>query len=72
MKKKNMSSVINIRVDEATKNAAQKILEKKGFNLSSAIKLFLKNVAVDKSIVLNMRIENEGWDKKINSNKIKS
>lgn len=57
-KKKNMSSIINIRVDRATKLAAQKTLREIGLDLSSGIKLFLRNVVITKSVPLNLRTEN--------------
>jgi DNA-damage-inducible protein J len=57
-KKKNMSSIINIRVDSVTKRAAQKTLQEIGLDLSSGIKLFLRNVVITKSIPLNLRTEN--------------
>jgi DNA-damage-inducible protein J len=57
-KKKPMSSIINIRVDSATKSAAQKTLEEIGLDLSSGIKLFLRNVVITKSVPLNLRTEN--------------
>jgi addiction module RelB/DinJ family antitoxin len=57
-KKKLMSSIINIRVDSATKSAAQKTLEEIGLDLSSGIKLFLRNVVITKSVPLNLRTVN--------------
>jgi DNA-damage-inducible protein J len=57
-KKKNMSSIINIRVDSATKLEAQKTLKEIGLDLSSGIKLFLRNVVITKSVPLNLRTEN--------------
>jgi len=57
-KKKNMSSNINVRVDSATKKAAQKTLQEIGLDLSSGIKLFLRNVVITKSVPLNLRTEN--------------
>ena len=57
-KKKNMSSIINVRVDSATKKAAQKTLQEIGLDLSSGIKLFLRNVVITKSVPLNLRTEN--------------
>ena len=53
-----MSSIINIRVDSATKSAAQKTLEEIGLDLSSGIKLFLRNVVITKSVPLNLRTAN--------------
>ena len=57
-KKKPMSSIINVRVDSATKLGSQKILEEIGLDLSSGIKLFLRNVMITKSVPLNLRTEN--------------
>jgi addiction module RelB/DinJ family antitoxin len=56
-KKKPMSSIINVRVDSATKSGAQKILQEIGLDLSSGIKLFLRNVMITKSVPLNLRTE---------------
>ena len=53
-----MSSIINLRVDSATKIAAQKTLKEIGLDLSSGIKLFLRNVVITKSVPLNLRTEN--------------
>jgi len=57
-KKKPMSSIINIRVDSATKSEAQKTLQEMGLDLSSGIKLFLRNVVITKSVPLNLRTDN--------------
>ena len=57
-KKKPMSSIINVRVDSATKLAAQKTLQEIGLDLSSGIKLFLRNVVITKSVPLNLRTVN--------------
>ena len=53
-----MSSIINVRVDSATKKAAQRTLQEIGLDLSSGIKLFLRNVVITKSVPLNLRTEN--------------
>ena len=53
-----MSSIINLRVDSATKSGAQRILQEIGLDLSSGIKLFLRNVMITKSLPLNLRTEN--------------
>ena len=53
-----MTSIINVRVDSHTKLAAQKTLEDIGLDLSSGIKLFLRNVVITKSIPLSLRTEN--------------
>ena len=53
-----MSSIINIRVDSRTKKEAQKTLQEIGLDLSSGIKLFLRNVVITKSVPLNLRTEN--------------
>jgi DNA-damage-inducible protein J len=42
-----MNTTINIRIDKKTKAEAQKTLEAMGMDLSSAIKIFLKQVIVE-------------------------
>ncbi len=42
-----MNTTINIRIDKKTKVGAQKTLEAMGLDLSSGIKIFLKQVIVE-------------------------
>lgn len=51
-------STIQIRVDEATKKSAQAIFEKLGFDLSSAIKIYLRQVVQKKGIPFVLVTEN--------------
>jgi DNA-damage-inducible protein J len=51
-------STIQIRIDTKTKNASRKILEEIGLDMSTAVKLFLKNVVNSKSFPLELRTEN--------------
>lgn len=44
------SSTINVRIDKATKNAVQKIVEDLGLDLSTAIKTFFKKIIQTESI----------------------
>ncbi len=52
------TQTINVRINSATKQQAQKIVEKMGLDLSSAIKLFLNKVIITKSIPFEIRTEN--------------
>lgn len=52
------TSTIQIRIDEKTKNDAQKTLAKLGLDLSSATKIFLRKVINTKSIPFDIRTEN--------------
>ncbi len=45
-----MNTTINIRIDQKTKESAQKTLEIMGLDLSSAIKIFLKQVVVEQCL----------------------
>jgi len=49
---------IQIRIDTKTKEASRKILEEMGLDMSSAIKMFLKNVAITHSIPFEVRTAN--------------
>ncbi len=51
-------STIQIRIDEKTKRDAQKALKPLGLNLSSAIKIYLKQIVMKKSLPLDMITEN--------------
>ncbi len=54
----NTQTTIQLRIDIKTKLAAQKTFEDVGLDLSSAIKLFLRNVVITKSIPLELRTKN--------------
>jgi DNA-damage-inducible protein J len=43
-------TTVNVRIEEKTKKAASKALKEMGLDLSSGIKLFLNQVAVEKSL----------------------
>ncbi len=53
-----MMTQIQIRIDEKTKKDAQKILSTIGLDLSSAIKVYLKQVVIHKGIPLQLLTEN--------------
>ncbi len=52
------TQIVNVRINKNTKEQAQKIVEKMGLDLSSAIKLFLNKVIITKSIPFEIRTEN--------------
>lgn len=51
-------STIQIRVDAKTKREAKKTLAQLGLDMTSAVKLFLRNVVITQSIPLDLRTEN--------------
>ena len=51
-------STIQIRIDEKTKRGAKRVLDKIGIDMSAAIKLYLRQVMIQKSIPLNLVTEN--------------
>ena len=51
-------STIQIRIDETIKKNAQKVLEKIGLDMSSAIKLYLKQIALRKGVPFLILTEN--------------
>lgn len=55
---KTPDSTIQIRIDAKTKREARKTLGELGLDMSSAVKLFLRNVVITQSIPLNLRTEN--------------
>ena len=55
--KKNQQTTLQIRIDESTKEQAKEILAELGLDLSSAIKLFLRNIIITESIPLELRSE---------------
>ena len=51
-------TTIQLRIDSKTKKEAKKTIEHIGLDLSSAVKLFLRNVVITGSIPLNLKTEN--------------
>lgn len=49
---------IQIRIDSQTKNEARKILDTIGLDLSSAVKLFLKQIIIARNLPCEIRDEN--------------
>jgi len=53
-----MNTTLQVRIDLKDKIAAQKILKKMGMDLSTGIKTFVKQVAIDKALPFQPRTEN--------------
>jgi len=53
-----MNTTLNIRIDSKDKIEAQKILKKMGMDLSTGIKTFIKQVAIDKALPFQPRTAN--------------
>lgn len=53
-----MSTIINVRADAVQKKKANKIFKELGLDMSSAIKLFLQQVILTKSIPFPIRTAN--------------
>lgn len=53
-----IQTTVQVRIDMPTKRAAQKTLEAMGLDLSSGMKLFLRNVAITQSIPFQIRTAN--------------
>ena len=51
-------STIQIRVDAKTKREARKTLDELGLDMSSAVKMFLRNVITTQSIPLDLKTAN--------------
>ena len=51
-------TTIQIRIDEKTKNSAKKILDNVGMDISSAIKIYLKQIVVRQGIPFKILTEN--------------
>lgn len=51
-------STIQIRIDEGTKKSAKKIFDDVGIDMSSAIKVYLKQVIINKGIPFKLVTEN--------------
>lgn len=56
-------TTIQVRVDEQTKSSAKKILEEIGLDMSSAIKMFLKQISVKKGIPFTPALTENGMTK---------
>lgn len=54
---KNKQTTLQIRIDEETKDQAKQILGELGLDMSSAIKLFLRNIIITESVPLELRSE---------------
>ncbi len=51
-------STIQIRIDEKTKKSAKKVLDQVGMDMSSAIKLYLNQIAIRRGIPFQILTEN--------------
>lgn len=51
-------STIQVRIDEKTKKSAKKVLDEVGVDMSSAIKVYLKQIIIHKGIPLSLMTEN--------------
>lgn len=51
-------TTIQIRVDEKTKTSVKKVLDKLGLDMTSAIKLYLKQISLQKGIPFPIVTEN--------------
>jgi DNA-damage-inducible protein J len=51
-------SYIQLRIDDKTKKSAKKILDELGIDMSSAIKIYLKQIAINKGIPFKLTTEN--------------
>ena len=57
------ATTIQVRLDKRTKSQAQKIFKTLDISMSEAIKLFLRQVALQKGIPFEIKIPNELTDK---------
>jgi DNA-damage-inducible protein J len=53
------TQTIQIRIDQKTKEEVEKVLFKLGLNMSQAIKLFLKQVIITKSIPFSISLKSD-------------
>ena len=51
-------STIQVRIDPKTKKAAKKILDRVGLDMSSAIKVYLKQIIISEGIPFSLLTEN--------------
>ena len=56
-------TTIQIRVDEQTKKSAKKILEEIGLDMSTAIKMFLKQISIKKGMPFTPTLTENGMTK---------
>lgn len=49
---------IQIRIDEKTKKSAKKVLDKIGMDMSSAVKVYLKQIVITQGIPIQLLTEN--------------
>jgi len=49
---------IQLRIDDKTKNSAKKVLDKLGVDMSSAIKVYLKQIVINNGIPFKLVTEN--------------
>jgi DNA-damage-inducible protein J len=53
------TTTINAKIDSATKEEAQSILDSLGLNMSQAISLFFKQIVYTRSIPFELRLPNK-------------
>jgi DNA-damage-inducible protein J len=62
-------TTLNVRIEEKTKHQAAKVLDKMGLDMSSAIKIFLKQVIKDDGLPFipsnKAKTIRERWDKEV-------
>ena len=51
-------TTIQVRIDEKTKRSAKKVLDRVGLDMSSAIKLYLKQVSIRQGLPFTVLTEN--------------
>lgn len=51
-------STIQVRIDEKTKKSAQKVLNEIGLDMSSAVKIYFKQIILNKGIPFRILTEN--------------
>lgn len=54
----NTQSTIQIRIDAKTKRESKKVLDEIGLDMSSAVKILLRNIVITKSFPLELRTVN--------------
>ena len=54
----NKQSTIQIRIDAKTKRESRKVLDEIGLDMSSAVKILLRNIVITKSFPLELRTVN--------------
>ena len=51
-------SYIQLRIDDKTKNSAKKVLDELGIDMSSAIKVYLRQIVINQGIPFKLVTEN--------------